>query len=120
MNRLSTKLGSIFLLSLAYAPRAAAANDLGDGIKAAKPSSATGSAESLTDSFGNIANILIYLIGAISVIVLIYGGILYVISTGDQGRVKQAKDTIQYAIIGIVVAILAYAIVQFVTSSLLK
>ena len=49
-----------------------------------------------------------------SVIVLIYGGFQYVTSTGDKTRVENAKNTILYAIIGIVVAILAFAIVSFV------
>ncbi len=68
--------------------------------------------------FGTISNILIYLVGAISVLMLIYGGLRYVTSTGDSARVKGAKDTIVYAIIGIVVALLAYAIVGFVTANI--
>jgi hypothetical protein len=54
----------------------------------------------------------------VSVIMLIWGGLQYVISAGDSKRVESAKSTILYAIIGIVVAILAYAVVGFVTSSL--
>jgi hypothetical protein len=68
--------------------------------------------------FQTISNILIFLIGAIAVIMLIYGGLQYVISSGDSKRVESAKNTILYAIIGIVVAILAYAIVGFVTGAL--
>ena len=49
---------------------------------------------------------------------LIIGGLRYVISQGDANNVKQAKDTILYAIIGIVVAILAYAVVNFVAKAL--
>jgi hypothetical protein len=68
--------------------------------------------------FGNIANVLIFLVGALAVLVVIYGGIRYVTSTGDAARVKAAKDTILYGIVGIVVALLAYAIVTFVIGSL--
>lgn len=68
--------------------------------------------------FATITNVLLFLIGAISVIMLIIGGIRYVISGGDQAQVTSAKNTILYAIIGIVVAFLAYAAVRFVTSSL--
>lgn len=81
----------------------------------------TGAAENLfgDDSiFKSITNILLFLIGAISVIMLIIGGIRYVISGGDQNQVTSAKNTILYAIIGIVVAFLAYAAVNFVTQSL--
>lgn len=64
--------------------------------------------------FTTIINIMLYLIGALSVIMLIYGGIRYTISGGDSSAVTSAKNTILYAIVGIVVALLAYAIVNFV------
>ena len=68
--------------------------------------------------FKSITNILLFLIGAISVIMLIIGGIRYVISGGDQNQITGAKNTILYALIGIVVAFLAYAAVNFVTGAL--
>jgi hypothetical protein len=70
--------------------------------------------------FKTITNILLFIIGAISVIMLIIGGIRYVVSGGDQNAVQGAKNTILYAIVGIVVAFLAYAVVNFVLSSLVK
>lgn len=86
-------------------------------------SSAQGSGQP-SDLFGNggifqkITNIALYLIGAISVLMLIYGGIRYTISGGDSKNVTAAKNTILYAIVGIIVAILAFAIVNFVITSL--
>lgn len=68
--------------------------------------------------FRRVTNILLFLVGAISVIMLIIGGIRYVISGGDQAQVTSAKNTILYAIVGIVVAFLAYAAVNFVTQAL--
>jgi hypothetical protein len=68
--------------------------------------------------FKTITNILLFLVGAISVIMLIIGGIRYVISGGDQNQVTSAKNTILYSIVGIVVAFLAYAAVNFVIDSL--
>jgi len=68
--------------------------------------------------FHTIADTLIYIVGAVAVIMLIIGGLRYVISQGSKEGVSQAKDTILYSVIGIVVAILAYAIVNFVTGSL--
>lgn len=62
----------------------------------------------------SIINVLMMLLGAIAVIVIIYGGFLYVTSRGDAGKVTAAKNTILYAVIGIIVALLAYAIVRFV------
>ncbi len=67
--------------------------------------------------FKTITNVLLFLIGAISVIMLIIGGIRYVVSGGDSSAVTGAKNTILYAIVGIVVAILAYALVNFVIGS---
>lgn len=68
--------------------------------------------------FQNVVNVLIFLVGAISVIMLIIGAIRYVVSGGDPSGTKGAKDTILYAIIGIVVAAAAFGIVTFVISSI--
>ena len=70
--------------------------------------------------FGRVTSILLFIVGAIAVIMLIIGGIRYVVSGGDQNQVTAAKNTILYAIIGIVVAVLAYAAVRFVTTALLS
>lgn len=64
--------------------------------------------------FTTIVNVLLFIIGAISVIMLIIGGIRYTLSGGDSGAVTSAKNTILYAIIGLIVAFLAFAIVNFV------
>jgi multisubunit Na+/H+ antiporter MnhB subunit len=53
----------------------------------------------------------------IAVIMIVIGGIRYTTSNGDSSQVKSAKDTIMYAVIGLVVAILAYAIVNFILSA---
>jgi hypothetical protein len=68
--------------------------------------------------FQVITNTALYLIGAISVLMLIYGGIRYTLSAGDSKAVTDAKNTIMYAIIGIIVALLAFAIVNFVLKTL--
>lgn len=59
-------------------------------------------------------NILLYITGIISIIVVIVGGLRYVLSGGDPKNTAAAKDTILYAVIGLVVSLLAYAIVNFV------
>lgn len=69
--------------------------------------------------FRTIVNILLFLVGAVAVIMLVIGGFRYVLSGGDQNAVTSAKNTILYAIIGIVIAILAYAAVEFVSSQFL-
>jgi len=95
--------GSIATGAQCAAPSGAATNLFGDG-----------------SIFQTVTNILLFLIGAISVVMLIIGGIRYVLSGGDQSAITSAKNTILYAIIGIIVAFLAYAAVNFVTSQLEK
>ena len=62
----------------------------------------------------NVINILLWAIGIVSVIMIIIGGIRYATSNGDSNQVTAAKNTIMYAVIGLVIAIFAYAIVNFV------
>lgn len=69
----------------------------------------------LVSTFKTISDLLLFIIGAVAVIMIIIGGIRYITSNGDQAQVTGAKNTIMYAVIGIVVALLAYAIVNFVT-----
>jgi glucose uptake protein GlcU len=57
---------------------------------------------------------MLFILGIIAVIMIILGGIRYTTSAGDASRVKAAKDTIMYSIVGLVVAMLAFAIVNFV------
>ncbi len=70
------------------------------------------------DEVGNIitpvVNTLLFILGAISVIMIIVAGVRYTTSGGDASSVTAAKNTLMYAIIGLIVAILAYAIVNFV------
>ncbi len=64
--------------------------------------------------FTTVVNVLLFIIGAISVIMIIFAGIKYTTSSGDAAKVGEAKNTILYAVIGLIVAVLAYAIVNFV------
>ena len=77
-----------------------------------------GTEDNLFDIFQTVANILLILIGAVAVIMLIIGGFRYVASGGDSSAIEGAKNTILYAIIGIVVAFLAYAAINFLTEQL--
>lgn len=68
--------------------------------------------------FRQVTNVILYIVGIIAVIMLIIGGIKYVVSGGDSKKVTDAKNTVLYAIIGLVICFLAFAIVNFVISSL--
>lgn len=63
-----------------------------------------------------VINLMLFIVGVLAVIMLIWGGIRYVISGGDATKVKDAKNTILYAIVGLIVAILGYAVVNWVIS----
>ena len=74
------------------------------------------------DLQGNVIAILNAVIGVLSfvcVVVIISGGVTYMTSSGDAGTVKKAKDTILYGVLGLVVCVLAFAIVNFVISNIL-
>lgn len=62
----------------------------------------------------DVINVMLYMAGAIAVIMIVVGGIRYITSDGDPGAAGKAKNTIIYAIVGIVVASMSYAIVNFV------
>ena len=88
------------------------------GVNAARgtdvPSTLLGDGGVLT----TIVNTLLFIIGFLSVIMLIFGGLRYIISGGNAAAVTTAKNTILYAIVGLIIAIFAYAIVNFVIGSL--
>lgn len=65
----------------------------------------------------DITNVLLFIIGAVAVIMIILGGIRYTTSNGDSNQVTAAKNTILYGVIGVIIALLAYAIVSFVIGS---
>lgn len=68
--------------------------------------------------FNRITDTLLYLVGLIAVVMLIWGGLRYVVSGGDAKKVTDAKNTILYAIIGLIISFFSYAIVHFVINSL--
>ena len=65
----------------------------------------------------NVTNIMFFIIGAVSVIMLIYGGIRYTTSGGNANSVTAAKNTVIYSIVGLVISIFAYAIVNFIVTN---
>lgn len=70
-----------------------------------------------TGVFSKISSVLLFIVGAIAVIMIVIGGLRYVVSGGDASQVQAAKNTILYALVGVIIAILAYAAVNFVVNS---
>lgn len=77
-----------------------------------------------TDLFGDtgivtsITNTLLFVVGALSVIMIIFGGIRYATSGGNASAVTAAKNTILYAIVGLIVAFLAFAAVNWILGTI--
>lgn len=68
-------------------------------------------------TLSNIVNSVLYVAGIIAVVMLIIGGIRFMVSRGDKDKVQKAKNTVIYAIIGLVLVIFSYAIVNFIVSA---
>lgn len=99
----------------APSPAGASNLTLSGGITDAKTDDMAGG--DLTTIIGNIVKIFMYAVGAVSVIMMIFGGFQYVTSSGDQAKVTKAKNTILYGIVGLAIAILASAIINFVINN---
>ena len=61
-----------------------------------------------------VVNILLWAVGILSVIMIIFSGFRYITSAGDAAKTKSAQSTLTYAVVGLIVAILAWAIVNMV------
>jgi len=79
----------------------------------------SGASEQVNNIIATVINIFSLVVGVVSVIMIIIGGLRYITSGGDSGNVGNAKNTILYAIIGLVIVALAQIIVQFVLSKAL-
>ena len=77
-----------------------------------------GASDDLHSSVGVILNIVYSIIGIVAVVMVVIGGVSYATSQGDPGRLKKAKDTILYGIIGLVIVLMAFAITNFVLTAL--
>lgn len=75
------------------------------------------SQNNLFETVNGIINVVLGVVGIVAVVVIIIGGVSYLISQGDAGKVAKAKNTILYGVIGMFVALLAFAVVNFLLTS---
>jgi hypothetical protein len=108
---------AVILSGLATLPAHALSLTLQNGADAAKGTDQVVNIFGTAGIFTTITNVLLFLVGAISVLMIIFGGFRYVVSGGNATSVSAAKNTILYAVVGIIVAIVAYAVVNFVIGS---
>ena len=114
IKKLTASLGSaMFLANNAFAQSAAFFDNPQTG--AAPNVAAQGT---LGQNVTSIINFFLGLLGLIAVAFLIYAGVLMVTAGGEEKGVEKAKKIITYAVIGIVIILLSYTIVTFVTSAI--
>lgn len=130
----------MFILSLlclcvfaAPAPQASAAYDVLNGAdcskSGAKAGDPTASAVCVSKGGGDpisgqdgallkITNIVAFAAGAAAIIIIIAGGVRYILSDGDSNKISQAKSTITGALVGLIVVVLARVIINYVVNRL--
>lgn len=116
--RIALPMLAISFVAILLASNGAFALTLQEGAEAARCDGCPADLFGNTGVFKQVTNTILYIVGIIAVIMLIIGGIRYVISGGDSKKVTDAKNTVLYAIIGLVISFLAFAIVNFVITAL--
>lgn len=86
---------------------------IGGGNSINKVGTAAQKTASIDNAITSIVNGVIGLLAIVCVVVIIVGGINYMTSGGDAGKVKTAKNTILYGLIGLVICVMAFAIVNW-------
>jgi hypothetical protein len=128
LKKLVAALSVTMLFAVPVMPLAVVHADIASGLNCGADLNATGIGSSdtvcpttITDPGGRVdsiiklvINIFSLIVGVVSVIMIIIGGLKYITSGGDSGNITGAKNTILYAIIGLVVVALAQVVVKFV------
>ena len=112
-------MGAVFAV-IVFSPECSAFESIIDGADSARGDSQPVDLFGSNGVFTKISGTLLFATGAASVFMLIVGGVRFVISGGNASAVSGAKNTIFYAVVGIVVSITAYGAVNFVLSALLS
>ncbi|MBC7707772.1 hypothetical protein H7Y63_00940 [Polaromonas sp.] len=91
--------------------------DAGSGSECTEAGGGTASVSGLYKLAANVVNIFSIIVGIIAVLMIIFGGFKYITSGGDSGNVSGAKNTLIYAIVGLIIVALAQFIVRFVLNT---
>ena len=89
----------------------------GDNLSGCTDISSGNNTNDLMTTLSTIINVVLGVVGFVAVVMIIMGGISFITSQGDSAKVTKARNTILYGVIGLVVALLAFAIVNFVLSN---
>jgi len=111
LTRFTRRTSDALLLTAISAQHALAAN-LGD-----IPDSG-GSTDDLPGAIEAVIQFILFLLGSIAVLVIVIAGVRLVVTGGDEGEREKARNAVLYAVVGLVVVLLASAIVNFVAQNL--
>lgn len=84
-----------------------------DGLSTTRANCGGGEAQ-LDTIVEGVVNILLYVVGVAAVVMLIVGGLRYITSNGDAQAASSARNTVLYSIIGLIAAIIAYAVINWI------
>lgn len=110
-------LGVLMPLTLQHAAAQTGADEVCAGIATATGSPCNGSSKSLNKIVTVGINIFSAVIGIVAVIMIMVAGFKYITAGGDAGQTGSAKNTLIYAVVGLVIVALAQSIVKFVLSN---
>jgi cytochrome bd-type quinol oxidase subunit 2 len=107
-------LSTVLLLIFTALGGVASAQLISEGDVPSSIAGATGGESSFRSLILNIVNFFLLFLGLIAVIMIIYGGITYVTAAGNQESIDKAKKVIMYAIVGIIIVMISFALVSTV------
>ncbi len=111
-----TSLATLLITAILIGPSAtvSAQNYIERGIQSARGEGQPTELFGDTGIITSVTNTLLFIVGALAVIMIIWGGIRYAVSGGNASAVTAAKNTILYALVGLIIAFLSFAAVNWV------
>ena len=107
-------IGTVALSPVAPSVSADAAEQAKTGLTENASSAQSKSLFGSDSIASTIINTMLFLVSLLAVVMIIYSGIRYVTAHGDKSQVESAKNTLIYSVVGLIVAIVAYALVSWV------
>lgn len=92
----------------------------GNDVSSLAECSLSDNKDTLISTVGTIINFILGVLGIVAVVIIIYGGFTYMTSSGDSAKLTKARNTLVYGVIGLVVSLLAFAIVNFVINGVFR
>ena len=117
MSSLTLAIGS-FSVAIAPPVLADTVSDIQGGVDGSGGGGDKNKADRVPTIIRTVVNVLLFIIGVFAVIMIVIAGLRFVTSNGDANTLSSAKNTIIYALVGLAVAVIDYAIVNFVVGQL--